>query len=257
MRPDDAQVTKAFDEAPELIQRALTDGIAIAFMARLPSRYDIHIDTAGYVTEFIRNMLLGFIRPEEFMGKLHSVGINDQTARQITTDLNTEVFIPLRDEIRKGDGSPVAPRSIPRVSVPNVTPIKPVEPKKEPEPPSINLIKQIDASKSQVTASVPKEVPVSAPVPTMRTMQHDIELVQHGSIPAPYPVEIPQLHPAQATPARSFQTASVPVTVPPVQPHPVPEIVHIVPDATRHPTPSTAQAAPAKEYTSDPYREAI
>lgn len=266
MNPSEEQLVRAFDQAPKIIQDSLSEGPAVEFMSTLTTEYGLHIDTAGYVMDFVRNMLLGFLRPEQFVGKLQSVGIPDDTARRITTDLNKKVFVPLRDKMRHG-GADTKPNRTPQVSVMDIR-----QEQKPPSPPSpidiesdvppYNLIQPAPSKNSSMasTASIaltpaPPVPAPSAPVPTMRTMQHDIDLIQHGSQPAPYPAS-GVLHPTQATPARMFQTASVPMTAPPVPMQPR-EMLHVIPDAPKTSPLPVPQIAPVKEFAGDPYRESI
>ena len=258
MGPTDDQVVRAFSQAPDVIQESLSGGIAVDFMSSLTARYGIHIDTSGYVMEFIRNMLLGLLRPEEFVSKLHSVGIDEVLARKITADLNKEVFIPLRDAVR--DNAGVRAPSIPHVPVMKVaaTAVTPSLPTETEETPSYNLIAQKTVPPSSPEIPVtPAPSAIQAPVPTMRTMQHDIDLVQHGASPAMYPApqHIETHSPQPATPARMFQTASVPFTSPSPQ--------HVTQPAAEIPTPIIQPSRPVQpptavpKPTSDPYREPI
>lgn len=261
--PTKEQMFRAYDEAPAVVRRALQpEGLAMLFVDEMADKYKLHVDVAGTIAVLIRDMILGFISPNYFSMELQRVGVAEGTARQILIDLNTKVFVPLRNEVRKGGASyPSQPPQtpVPAVSKPSLVPERELS---HPEPvspsPSINLmehVQQKSAPEPVVAVPAAKASVASIPVPTMRTMQHDMELVQHGSMPAPYPVASGQLHPAQATPARMFQTASVPVTAPVQKP---PEMLHVVPDSRPLALPrKTPDAAPARDYTSDPYREPI
>lgn len=271
MRPDDQQLLQAFNASPQFIQDALSDGIATRFMIALPKRYDMHLDTARYIMDFIRDMLLGFLRPEQFTGKLESIGITGDKSRQLISDLNKEVFIPLRDEMKKG-GAMTRPSAIPHVPVMKVAePAPSPVPPPAPQPsvaPAFNLIQDVPVISER--AAPPVSAPIqttgiqpSTPTPMMRTMQHDIDLLQHGAQASAYPApaEVANLlHPSQLTPAQSFQTASVPVTSMPVPSRPITPAAVVVP-ATQNPpiqTPEVQQAPrPTVASSSDPYREPI
>lgn len=106
------------------------------------------------------------------------------------------------------------------------------------------------------SVSVPHQAP-AAIVPHARTMAGDMEAMQHPQ------QRQASIHPAQATPARSFQTASVPSTVTPA-PAPVPTVpTYTPPPAPPAPAPhSEWKPAPApgpgsapRAYNADPYRE--
>lgn len=262
MNPSDELVLRAFNQAPLVIQESLSDGKAVDFMESMLGRYNLHVDTTGYAMGFIRDMLLGLLKPEQFIGKLNSIGIIDEVAKRITSDLNKEVFIPLRDEMKKGGVGAQAqpPASIPHVPVMSVASPKPEKPIAQPtptpspvsEPPPFNLIRpEVAPTKQGVTT--PPQSP-QAPPPIMRTMQHDMNAVSHGMRPDPYPSAL------SMTPAREFQTASVPFTSVPVPSRPIEPVVSTPPSEL----PRTAPQAPRAQIqssptnsSSDPYRENI
>lgn len=260
MEPTKEQMFRAYDEAPEVVRRALQpEGLAMLFVSEMADTYKVHVDVAGTISVLIRNMILGFLSPGEFSSELNKAGVPKDMARQLLADLNTKVFVPLRNQVREQNSHhPSQPPQVPVLSISKSSAAPEQRLQESSSTPSYNLMGDRAPKASPVAASttLPSISPVSATVPTMRTMQHDMELVQHGSQPAPYPAPISQLHPTQATAARMFQTASVPVTAP-LKPQIAPEIVHLVPDAARATPKQTAVVASAPEYRSDPYRESI
>lgn len=276
MNPSEELVLRAFNQAPAIIQESLSDGKAVDFMESMLTRYHLHIDTVGYVMEFIRNMLLGLLKPDEFIGKLNSVGISAELARRITADLNAEVFVPLRDEMKKG-GAMTRPATIPQVPVMKVAKPAPVPPPLAPTPtpvptpsiaPAFNLVHDVPAGPMPAAAPVMSQpAPRSAaepvpPTPMVRTMQHDIDLLQHGVQASAYPAPSPTsgLHPSQLTPAQSFQTASVPVTSVPMPSSPTPpappQITPMPSRPVQHLAPQPS-IPPTSNPSSDPYREPV
>jgi hypothetical protein len=201
-------------------------------------------------------MLLGFVVPSNFTSSLLQAGVDQATAGRLTADLNREVFIPIRDQVRRtGAQASVASRP----------------------PPPATPVMQVTARQEQVQRSAPIQNPITStpsfnlarpdaltPTPAQhieaRTMQHDMELVQAGLVPTP--------HPSQMTPARSFQTASVPFNMAPQAPvapvkMPVDQQGTAVPSAPPRqlPPPTPVQTTPStpivKDYAQDPYRESI
>lgn len=112
---------------------------------------------------------------------------------------------------------------------------------------------------STPTPAAPAPVPVTpAEIPIVRTMATDMEHVKHPE------QRQTTVHPTQASPARSFQTASVPNTVPAARPIPqaIPTVPAYTPPAPASPAPHSQwkPASPApepltKQYGVDPYRE--
>lgn len=120
--------------------------------------------------------------------------------------------------------------------------------------------------------AAPQSQPV--PAPHARTMASDMELVQHGYDALRVPGMPLPPSPSLASPARTFQTASVPVSyaAPAAQPpysEPAPQAREAPPPPPRYDAPVTApvrltpvdrvhEGLPlTKEYGSDPYREPI
>ncbi|MEO6536434.1 MAG: hypothetical protein ABIT47_01970 [Candidatus Paceibacterota bacterium] len=284
MEPTDDQLLEIFNSSPKPIQDSLTEGAAIDFILKVADRYKLHIDVAGDVTEYIRNMLLGILKPEDFVGKLQFAGVPEPIARQLTADLNKEVFVPLRDEIRKIGGAAPAPQpstlaQVPVMQVgsandvptpaPQTSPV--VTPPTPQEPPAYNLIRP--ESQAPVQAPVAQEATMIQPA---RTMAGDVDALTHPKsvAPASLPGTMPTVpHPWQTSPAQSFQTASVPYTSMPVNSRAVPapppieiprswspakpaELPLFKPQASQAPV--IARPEPlTKEYGSDPYREQI
>ncbi|KND46889.1 MAG: DUF124 domain-containing protein [Parcubacteria bacterium C7867-004] len=294
-RPQE-QLLAAYDAAPKAIQDTLSDGAGIDFMVGLQTRYGLHIDTVGSITELIRDMLLGLMKPDDFIGALQTLGIDTPTATRLVADLNKEVFMPLRDAIMTGggsamtDGSVRVPISLTTVPVAAATPAPqqstPVLP-----PPALEYA----AAPSPVTlpgSSVPAPMPVPAPAPEVA---RQIPVISEPPVAevtppiAPAPVSAPAV-PLQvqhtvstvqpASPIGWQSAASVHVYIPHPQtppapvPHPaimqpeaVPQTVSYteVPPAPQPPVfsapippPQIATVPPPSRLPgSDPYREPI
>lgn len=111
-----------------------------------------------------------------------------------------------------------------------------------------------------VAPTMPVSTPAVMPQPAVRTMAKDMEQLMHPE------QSQTTIHPTQATPARSFQTASVPNTVPPAPrpPQPVPTVPTYTSPAPAAPAPhsewkpappTNSAPQPLKQYGTDPYRE--
>lgn len=254
------------EELPEPILDFLHSPERDATSLRLSQKYRLHADQAAAFERAYLYMLLGVNSPHDFVQDLKDADIDLESIKGLTNDINEQVFKKIQKQELSSIPERTAPPAKPLVPVPSIAaasekPAAQVTPAASEAPP-FNLVKP--TALPVVSAAVRPSVPPATPAPVMRTMQHDMELVQHGSQPSAYPA--PSLHPAQATPARMFQTASVPVTAAPLPAQSAPEMIHLVPDA---PAPVSAalpsaksplsvpQAAPVKEYSSDPYREAI
>ena len=252
MQRSEEEVKRAYTSAPKVIQDALSDGPAVDFMVALQERYNLHIDVAGTVVEKIRDLLLGLSNPTEFLGELINLGIQDTVARSLVTDLNTEVFMPLRDRIREEGTKPA-----------------PVEPeiRKPLPPPAIEY--QAPATPAPVTlpgspvsmheVAAPQPAPVATPVVAHPVEHQPASVHPQGWHPAAaVHIYVPQ-NPAQAA---QHHVVSAPVTTPQavsapiIHPQPVERPVQTA--AAKPPTPIQAPAPVAPpSYANDPYREPI
>lgn len=238
------QLLRAYENAPEPIQEALTDGLAVDFILKVRDRYGLHVDTTQKVTEDIRNMVLGLLTPSDFLSSLAELGISSDTSRKITSDLNTEVFIPLRDLVRKDQPSAAV----------------------TPQPTSMPLVAKIRVADQKKELNAPEKLSIPPynlirPAEEVRTMEKDIALIKNPPEITPVAANrvssmIQNIQSEHATPARVFQTASIPVQVPEHTLPPIP--VQVEERPPREETTETGRDVPlVKEYTADPYREPI
>lgn len=221
---------------------------------RLTDSYRLHIDQGDVLYTQLLLLLLGQVDPSDFSASLQAAGVSPESTRNIVSEVNETVFKRLREEERVGSVSSaqqIAYRTPPaRVDVPVM---------QVPQP-----ISSVAVDSSQHTginlmeayaAPAPEEIP---PAPKQN----------------PAPLSVP--HPWQTSPARSFQTASVPYTSTPyasqaipqqgyTPPTPTPDIGKMSPSPTPEPiadyTPTTPPPqqipTPGIQYNLDPYREPI
>lgn len=238
------------EELPRPILDFLHSPARDATSLGLSRKYRLHADQAAAFERAYLYMLIGVNSPHDFVQDLKDAGIDLESIKGLTNDINEQVFKKLlREEFQDAD----KPRK---------------EPERQPAPAQVPVMTVSASSLPPVASSqpapsfnlAPREA--SKPEPMFRTMQSDMAALQQGSVPSLYPAP-PSLHPTQATPARMFQTASVPVAAPSVRP--APEMLRVVPDVPPSPvalpsaTPPVraAQVAAADSYSSDPYRESI
>ncbi len=75
----------------------------------LMERYALHIDQGAVLERELMLLLIGLETPDEFAEALYAeLPISKQTVRDIITDINQEVFVPLREEMKKGAPAPSA-----------------------------------------------------------------------------------------------------------------------------------------------------
>ncbi len=272
------QIIDAYQNSPKLVREAFNSEGTIAIIRDIRTRYNLHVDTAGTLGENVGYMLIGLLSPSEFLGNMVLAGIDEQTAKGVLEALNTRIFIPLRDRIKNGDtdeGGSSAPSITYNTPAPNSR-----APNREAALPPPALEPKPVAPPIPATSPTPKLpynlVPEVNEQPQIRTMARDMQLMQQGIHPemAPLPkanvAMTQQVHAGHATPARSFQTASIPVPLSEPSIRPAPTVAESRPPTqTLNPAPPGPQkpivpaSAPENStntdgsYDSDPYREPI
>lgn len=295
------QIRQALSRAPQPIREFIVEGELVQIAQKIAAEHRLHIDATGMLVQLMTAVLLGFLDPALLPSEVSRLGVEADTVSRFINDLNTQIFIPLQKRVKEAGHEPnkearveegksfsatSAPVSVserpasfrtpppapvappPVVSAP-VQPIpQPLMSAQEAPVPSYNLVGSANAN-PQPAPTMPASTPMPvAPMPTMRTMQHDIDALQHGQVPTPFPTHLDALTSsmpsiAQATPARGFQTASVPFTSVPQRPAPVqvPSMPVPPPPAPRPLQPRAPQEPfiqPSPSSTStDPYREPI
>lgn len=290
-----SKFASAYSAAPVAVREAMGSKVTAGTIAQLQATYNLHVDVVGNISKAIGYMLLGLIDPKTFYTFLTEQSISAENATAITQEINTQIFLPLQKLIREGGKAnepapnddepeaeydsalennisteysipaPQSTQSAPQIPVmqiaptvqltpppvlPTLAPAAPIQPSTE--TPAYNLVRP--------------DVLVAAPRPVMlHSMQADIEALKNPTVPQTLaPVSTPaMLHPEHLTPARSFQTGSVPfggaTPQPRFQPKQGPTIAPSGISPSREVPPPTspipAQPEIVKEYSADPYRE--
>jgi hypothetical protein len=243
----DEKIALLEEELPVSIRNFLQSPERDAISLRLSTKYKLHADQAGAFEQAYLYMLLGVNTPEDFVQDLKDAGIPLETIRGLTTDVNEQVFKKLQQqELHPIEASIVRTNTPTQPAVPvlKVTPAPPPSPPPVPEPPLVPPTPTYNLMRPDAL--------VSAPQPVIRTMEKDVLALQHPEqVPAVQQSTMPPMpHPSQVTPARSFQTASVPYTSIPTPSRPVPPEPMAPHNSEPPPTPPAS-------YGSDPYREPI
>jgi hypothetical protein len=244
INPTREEYMAAFRGAPELVREATLSDDSIATIDQIRIANKLHIDDSGRIGRLLNYLLLGIIEPEQFKKELLELGMEESEAGLMLKEVNEKVFKPLQKKMRDGvraeseeeDGFydpyyetggiqentvPIAHEhervtllptmqvgenvnfsdqdfvyanahsSTPQASVPTFT-----HPAEFMGPQPVSAAVSSTPQASGVVATVSSE----PYLPYARTMAEDMERAAHGLTGTP------------ASPARSFQTASVPVT---------------------------------------------
>lgn len=283
------QVSAAYKNAPAPVQEIFSGETTGAIIIETQKTYGLHVDTTGMVSKEIGYLLLGLTTPKDFYDRLHANGLPTDTVTSIVKDVNEKIFVPLQKKMRE-QGSEASIESVesPAYTPPPTEPTTPVRPENVPvmqvgespipAVPPVPVPTSTEVWSSGVVPSAPPIAPVVPPpaipsfeevsmqpiAPKFRTMASDMQsLASAGGKTQSMPPS--QSIPQQTSPARSFQTSSVPATNTPAnlpgQDAPVSAIFSSAPQTAPIPptqAPSFRYSEPSVKPSSsslDPYRE--
>ncbi len=247
MNPDqneieDEDVTTAVStlmkELPKPMQDFLTSDERGNVIRELSSKYSLHVDQAGEFERAFIFMLLGISKPEEFVATLAAAGLGQEVINGLAADVNTRVFMRLRDQERQAvQAQPQKPAPLP--------------------PPALTYGPALTLPGSPVTAPMPV---AQEPAPVLATVEPTP--VPHVVQAMPQSAAQPGWHSAAAVHiyVPSHPPVAQPAQAQPVQPAPpavmVRPPVYANPETTTQPAP-VVENPPTKAYVADPYRESV
>ena len=110
-------IKELMKEVPAPIRAFFASGKVETVAKNLMQKYKFHIDQGAIVEREIILLLLGLKSPDEFTKTLaEEAKLDTQTVNGITRDVNDQIFVPLREEMRKG------PQAVPQIPKPIAPP---------------------------------------------------------------------------------------------------------------------------------------
>ena len=221
-------IKEVMQTLPPPIRNYLSQGKYSLVAKNLMRKYGLHIDQGGVLEREIMLLLMGIENPDEFAASLKSdATLSEDVVRNIMTDVNQEIFIPLQKEMRNaGSGAQEERSAAPRasVSVPSYAP-SPAS-----RPPALSGSAPLPP---KMAMPQPKAASGIAPPPLSMLPLGEEEKNRISNI-APRPSAPPPSHLPGAFQPSVAQTIKRPAPPSPFRP-----------------------ATPAKPYSTDPYREPI
>jgi len=257
-------VAEVMANLPAPIRSFIARGDARAAAAGIRNKYQLHVDAAGVVEREMLLLLAGLEPQSEFVASLaQEAQLDQETIERIVNDINVQIFVPLREQIRiatdlnpSATSNPVPPASsgqqpteqrpagIPAGWTPPPAPSPRITPPQQGAPQFRPAAPQTIGRPASPMPSVPKPpAPVSTmpPAPQFRPVTHVAPLppktTMPGAVPRPQaPGASAALRPAPPPPAN---LPGAPVAPAAAKPEARPE------------TPSP------RPYSVDPYREPL
>lgn len=252
------QLEERLQKLPQVLQEAMFSPDIATKMFALGKKQGLTIDKIGFMAEETGYVILGLTKPQEFAGVLQKrLETDAEKARTIASEINREVFYPLREALKQTHnidleaGSPAPSRQVGRYGAGTqqeagemaAVPPKTTEPPSVPQPPK------------------PKETPAPVPPPPPKPPSPPL-------LPRPAPIDLrpqPAMKSQPQKPPLSELLPKVPVPVPipstplPPSPNPTPtqeaRIKKQELKGTEQPTPKPPE--PSKSPASQPRPEVM
>ena len=289
-------VKQVMQTLPPVLRNYLASGKYSLVAKNLMTKYGLHIDQGTVLEREIMLLLMGIENPDEFANALKTDAlISEDVMRSITTDVNQEIFVPLRKQMQNEATKPAAsaqptPQSrivrpmtptVARVNapMPSYVPPRP-SPIHEAEPrgnaPWPTLPPPLRATPKAMQDTAPMVIPQmpSQSVQKLASSLHDVikevtakATVSAPNVPAPLPPKMAM--PNMIPPTRPGHPTNLLVGKPPVptlevQPSlnppaggPKVEPRPIPPPLPHPPRPVQLPQPPVRTTEGDPYRESV
>lgn len=117
------KVLKFYPSLPEAVKKIYDDPNTVSGLYDLGTKFHLHIDQIGTLSQIVHMIMLGIINPKDFAATItKELDLSEDIANLITHEVNAQVFAPIRQELMRGgqgDSIPGASKPLPR----NVEPI--------------------------------------------------------------------------------------------------------------------------------------
>lgn len=290
----ESDIRELMKEIPPPVRAFFASGKVETIAKNLMLKNRLHIDQGAIVEREVILLLLGLKNPTEFVQTLlEEARLDEQTVNSIVQDINAQIFVPLREEMRRGPVAEVAPpqaqsaaaeppRRETQPPLPPLTTIIPANPQLPPRPaPMLTSVPRyvppkkyfhlqnkipppLNASRSEASGEhpAPRDV-LAAPVPRPmgeggQTSLNPARLLEDHEEPSPSLKATEGAAHIEFKPTIPRPIAPPPANLPGAMP-PAPTIQK-PPVVTTPPSPlprAVPPPPPARPYSSDPYREPL
>ncbi|MES2087924.1 MAG: hypothetical protein V4467_02935 [Patescibacteria group bacterium] len=265
---DEKDLQSRFDKLPFALKTALRSMDSAKKVLDIGIKYGLHVDKLGVVAEETGLVILGMTHPNQFLPRLNRrLGIGEEKTRPIAQEINTEIFLKIREALKQVNGeepsyanlaqSAVATKSIAPATEPEPHPYNPIDLAQTSEAQTENIAVQQEGGEILDREKILREIenpstvkmtPVSVPVPKVESRPVEIK----PQIPAPI---VPPPAPPAQPPRQEFQfepPAPKPQETPkPIVTSPTSNIVD------QKLSDVTAAKKTGSSYSADPYREPL
>ena len=256
----DDQNEQTYDESLAIVIASLPPPIRRVFQGdtipkisrELYAKYQLHVDQGAILEREIIQLLLGVKDPTEFVETLENEAhLPKEKVVAIANDVNDRVFVPLREELRKGE-----PAKAPTPPAPSYGAW---QPPKAPSPPVPSTPVPPPAPRPDVPrpSTLRPDLPALPEIPAAPALMDGMSA---DRAPLPPRAVLPKRPPAPPVPRAPGASAILPPPPPTarVAPRPAPPPPPNLPGALPE-VPAAPKAPPVhgSSYATDPYREPL
>jgi hypothetical protein len=128
------ELEKHYDKLPQSLKVALESVDSAKKVVDVGRKYGLHVDKLGELGAETGMVILGFTHPGQFLGRLtRRLGMSENAVRPIAQEINTEIFLKIREALKEVNGETITPDIAPQarvvpISRPDQKPPVPVKP---------------------------------------------------------------------------------------------------------------------------------
>lgn len=101
------QLEERYNQLPEAVKEAMYAVETADKIMAIGKKYNLHIDQIGLLAEETGLVMLGLTPYYQFMDNIQKkLGVNRAASENITLDINTEIFLPIREFLKQGGALP-------------------------------------------------------------------------------------------------------------------------------------------------------
>ena len=120
-KPKPEEIQHRFKNLPRDLKEAIFGVDTADAIQSIGKKHALTIDGVGQLADEVGLFMLGFTKPEDFVGVLQNrLAVDFETARGITEDLNVQIFAKVRDSLKRAHAMeenhvvPIPPQTPPR-----------------------------------------------------------------------------------------------------------------------------------------------
>lgn len=94
------EINKKIETLPVEVVKAISDSETNNTLVSIGQKHNLPIPTISDLDVEMRYVMLGFIHPNDFTARIKALGIEEEKARAIAHDINEQIFMEIREELK-------------------------------------------------------------------------------------------------------------------------------------------------------------